>query len=67
MSNFNRRQFLAQAAAGVAAAGLVPTLPALRESYAANALPAARLKLGIQLYSLRGFPVDQALRQGAGV
>ena len=32
------------------------------QSFAADALPAARLKLGIQLYSLRGYPVDQALQ-----
>ena len=66
MANYNRRQFISQvastAAAGIAAAGLVPVLPAMRKSFAADALPAARLKLGIQLYSLRGYPVDQALQ-----
>jgi inosose dehydratase len=66
MSNYNRRQFISQVAsttaAGIAAAGLVPMAPVVRRSFAIDALPAARLKLGIQLYSLRGYPVDKALQ-----
>jgi inosose dehydratase len=67
MANYNRRRFISHvastAAAGIAAAGLGPMSPVLRTSFAADARPAARLKLGIQLYSLRGYPVDQALQQ----
>src|SRR5918995_2892805 len=66
MASCNRRQFISQfastAAAGIAAAGLVPMSPVLRKCLAADPPPAARLKLGIQLYSLRGYPVDQALQ-----
>ena len=66
MASYNRRQFISRvsstAAAGIAAAGLVPISPWLRTSLAADARPATRLKLGIQLYSLRGYPVDQALQ-----
>lgn len=65
MSNYNRRQFISQvastAAAGIAAAGIVPVFPEMRESFAA-ALLETKLKLGIQLYSLRGYSVDQALQ-----
>lgn len=49
-------------AAGIAAAGLGTAPPLLRNAVAADARPTGRLKLGIQLYSLRGYPVDQALR-----
>ena len=66
MNNFDRRQFMSHiastAAAGVAAAGLVPATPVLCNALAAEASPSARLKLGIQLYSLRGYPVDEALQ-----
>jgi sugar phosphate isomerase/epimerase len=66
MSNYDRRQFMSQvasaAAAGIAAAGLVPATPVICNALAAEAPQAARLKLGIQLYSLRGFPVEQALQ-----
>ncbi len=66
MSVTNRRQFISQvgstAVAGVAATGLVAAPPVLRAAWAAAARPAGRLKLGIQLYSLRGYPVDQALQ-----
>src|SRR4051812_21981229 len=64
MPNYSRRQFISHAAssvaAGIAAAGMVPM--ARRRCFAAGAVPATRLKLGIQLYSLRGFPLDQALQ-----
>jgi sugar phosphate isomerase/epimerase len=66
MEKFNRRQFMSQiaatSAAGVAAAGLASTSPLLGSALAEEAPPSNRLKLGIQLYSLRGFPVDQALQ-----
>jgi inosose dehydratase len=62
MANYNRRQFISQAATSIAAAGLLAASPVLRKALAAEARPSARLKLGIQLYSLRGYPVDQALQ-----
>jgi sugar phosphate isomerase/epimerase len=66
MHNYDRRQFMSQiarrAAVGITAAGLVPASPAVRKALAEDARPSNRLKLGIQLYSLRGFPVDQALQ-----
>jgi sugar phosphate isomerase/epimerase len=65
MASFNRRQFISKitstAAAGIAAAGVVPGSPLLRKAIAAEPASPAPLKLGIQLYSLRGYPVDQAL------
>jgi sugar phosphate isomerase/epimerase len=65
MASFTRRQFISRitstTAAGVAAAGLVPASPALRKLFAAEPASPAPLKLGIQLYSLRGYPVDKAL------
>ena len=65
MTNYNRRQFISQVAsttaAGIAAAGMVSVLPMHRKAFAAETPAAPRLKLGIQLYSLRGFPVEQAL------
>jgi inosose dehydratase len=65
MSNYNRRQFISQiastTAAGIAGAGMVSVLPMDRQIFAAETAAAPRLKLGIQLYSLRGFPVEQAL------
>ena len=57
-----RRRFLsrvATASAGAAASSFVPWSSAL--CLAADASKPG-LKLGIQLYSLRGFPVDEALR-----
>jgi inosose dehydratase len=60
MANTNRRQFISQAAASIAAVGLAS--PLLRSARAAGDSPANRLKLGIQLYSLRGYPVDEALK-----
>jgi sugar phosphate isomerase/epimerase len=64
MTNWNRRQFISQvassAAAGVAAAGFVSGSWVSRLAIAADA-SADRLKLGIQLYSLRGYPVNEAL------
>jgi sugar phosphate isomerase/epimerase len=66
MVSYNRRQFVSHvasaAAAGIAAAGLVPGSSLLQQVVADDQSPAARFKLGIQLYSLRGFPVDQALQ-----
>ncbi len=65
MTNYNRRQFISRiastTAAGVAGAGMVSVLPIHRKAIAAETAAAPRLKLGIQLYSLRGFPVEQAL------
>jgi sugar phosphate isomerase/epimerase len=64
MAHYSRRQFISQVAsstAGIAAAGLVPAAPVLRKAFGADAAPAGRLKLGIQLYSLRGYPVEKAL------
>jgi inosose dehydratase len=65
MTNYNRRQFISQitstTAAGIAGAGMVSLLPMHRKAIAAETAAAPRLKLGIQLYSLRGFPVEQAL------
>ena len=66
MASYTRRQFVSHvastAAAGIAAAGLVPGSPMLSKVMADDTRTAARLKLGIQLYSLRGYPVDQALQ-----
>lgn len=54
-----RRRFLTQtAAAGLAAV----TLPSLFSGSLRAASLTAKLKLGIQLYSLRGFDVDRALK-----
>jgi sugar phosphate isomerase/epimerase len=64
MANVNRRQFLSRVAsttaAGIAAASLGPA-PLLRQAWCAEGESAKRLKLGVQLYSLRGFPVEKAL------
>jgi sugar phosphate isomerase/epimerase len=56
----NRRQFLRASSvfAAAAACGLLPD--AVR-----GAVPAAAPKLGIQLYSLRGYKVDEALKHAA--
>lgn len=66
MATLNRRQFISQVAsttaAGVAAAGLVSMPSALNTAWAAEAPSKSPLKLGIQLYSLRGLPVDKALQ-----
>jgi sugar phosphate isomerase/epimerase len=65
MTHYNRRQFISHiassTAAGIVAAGLGPASPVIRKAFAAETPSASRLKLGIQLYSLRGFPVGQAL------
>ena len=65
MTNYNRRQFISQiastTAAGIAGAGMVSVLPIHRNAIAAETAAKPRLKLGIQLYSLRDFPVEQAL------
>lgn len=60
MFNPNRRQFLrtSSVCAAAAASGMLPG--ALRA-----AVPAATPKLGIQLYSLRGYKVDEALKHAA--
>lgn len=66
MATYNRRQFIGQlsscVAAGAAAAGLVTGSPLLQAARAATAKSSNKLKLGIQLYSLRGFPLDKALQ-----
>jgi sugar phosphate isomerase/epimerase len=65
MLPYTRRQFVshvASTAALGAAAGLVPGYPKQRTARAVDIVPSNRLKLGIQLYSLRGFPVDKALQ-----
>ncbi|MEX2170341.1 MAG: sugar phosphate isomerase/epimerase [Pirellulales bacterium] len=65
MIAYNRRQFISRVGstvAGITAAGLVSVSPVLGPAWAAEAPPAGRLKLGIQLYSLRGFPVEEALQ-----
>ena len=46
----------------MAAAGLVTGSPGFRNVWAAETTAKPRLKLGIQLYSLRDFPVDKALQ-----
>jgi sugar phosphate isomerase/epimerase len=65
MADCNRRQFFSHVAstagAGIAAAALSPAFVISHSALAAEAAPAKRLKLGIQLYSLRGFPVNEAL------
>jgi sugar phosphate isomerase/epimerase len=64
MAHYSRRQFISQVVAttaGIAAAGLVPEAPVLRKAFGAGVTSAGRLKLGIQLYSLRGYPVEKAL------
>ncbi|MEZ6076779.1 MAG: sugar phosphate isomerase/epimerase [Pirellulaceae bacterium] len=63
VSNSNRRRFLATS--GIAVAGVA----SLRTCPAWGAPPAAtpRLQLGIQLYSLREFPVAQALEHAAKI
>ena len=65
-NQFARRTFLSRLAsttAGLAAAGLVPlsSEPFTSRSWGADRRSNS-LKLGIQLYSLRGYPVDTALR-----
>jgi sugar phosphate isomerase/epimerase len=63
MGGYSRRQFISQvgsaAAVGLGAAGAFSA--GVRSVFAADEPPTDRLKLGIQLYSLRGYPVDQAL------
>ena len=65
-NRFARRTFLSHLAsttAGLAAAGLVPLSSQHSTSRSWGALRRSNsLKLGIQLYSLRGYPVDTALR-----
>lgn len=61
LSNSNRRGFLTTS--GLAVAGIA----SLRSSptWGAPLQATPRLQLGIQLYSLRNFPVDQALKHAA--
>jgi sugar phosphate isomerase/epimerase len=61
MVTFNRREFISQVGSTAAAVGLVSASPFVRTSLAADAAKKSGLKLGIQLYSLRGFPVEKAL------
>ena len=56
MTASNRRQFLVASSAMLAGASLTSSALAAKES---------GFKLGIQLYSLRGFDVDQALQHAA--
>lgn len=66
MATYNRRQFIGRVtssmAAGAAGAGLLTGSPLLRAARAAAVASGNKLKLGIQLYSLRGFPLDKALQ-----
>jgi sugar phosphate isomerase/epimerase len=66
MASYNRRRFIAQvistSAAGITGAGFVPTSGLLQNAAGAEAKTSRPLKLGIQLYSLRGYPVDKALQ-----
>ncbi len=55
----SRRRFLSNSVAVGAAAAV---LPSMVSQFAFGATPASKLKLGIQLYSLRGFDVDKALK-----
>ena len=61
--NFSRRRFLSTAGLSVAA---LASLNARRAWSSPNHAP-PRLQLGIQLYSLRGFPVDQALEHASKI
>jgi inosose dehydratase len=65
MAKYDRRRFISKlastTAAGIAAGGLGSASPVLRQAFAKVERPAHQLKLGIQLYSLRGFPVEKAL------
>ncbi len=65
MATYNRRQFISRfgstATAGMAAVGLVSGSSMLSSAWAAEAGPKNRLKLGIQLYTFRGLPLDKAL------
>lgn len=56
---YSRRRFLSQT---MIAGAAVATLPSFLSRVAVGATPASKLKLGIQLYSLRGFDVDKALK-----
>jgi sugar phosphate isomerase/epimerase len=55
-ASISRRRFLASTAAISAGAALLPSVA----SFAAPS--SGDLKLGLQMYSLRGFPVDEALK-----
>ena len=59
----SRRSFLS--AAGLSVAAVASLNP--RSAWGIANLTAPRLQLGIQLYSLRGFPVDQALEHAADI
>jgi sugar phosphate isomerase/epimerase len=65
MDKSNRRRFISKLAsttvAGMAAGGLGSASPLLQKAFAKEERPAHGLKLGIQLYSLRAFPVEKAL------
>ena len=61
--NSNRRRFLS--AAGLSVAGLA-SLSARRAWGVANRA-APRLQLGVQLYSLREFPVDKAIQHASNI
>jgi sugar phosphate isomerase/epimerase len=66
MANYNRRQFISRiasaTAAGVAATGVIPAPQVIHRAVAADPLAVPRLKLGVQLYSLRGYSVEPALQ-----
>ena len=60
MSSSSRRTFLSQIGSAAASAGLLSFSPVATSSVFAK--PSSRLKLGLQLYSLRSFSVDDALQ-----
>jgi inosose dehydratase len=66
MNTYDRRRFIAQAGtslvAGAATSGLISSWPATSMRSFAKEAAASGLRLGIQLYSLRGYPVEQALK-----
>lgn len=62
-STANRRRFLSTAGLSLAAMASLDT----RRAWGVANRAAPRLQLGVQLYSLRGFPVDQALEHAAQI
>lgn len=60
MSFYHRRRFLSQVGSATASVGLLSLSPFASSQVFAKS--SSRLKLGLQLYSLRSFPVDVALQ-----